>query len=124
LWVEGRRYGSSPGPPDGLRIRPEIGETPMLFVLIAIDKKNALALRTETRAAHLDYAKQTGVVKFGGPFLDKNGDMAGSMLIFEAADMDAAKAWAGQDPYAKAGLFQRSKIRAWKLTFNPNNITL
>ena len=96
----------------------------MFFVLIAIDKENALALRTQTRNAHLDYAKATGVVRLGGPFLDARGDMAGSMIIFEAADMDAAKEWAANDPYAKAGLFAKSEIRPWKLTFNPNDIQL
>jgi hypothetical protein len=99
-------------------------ETAMLFVLTAVDKENALALRMDTRTAHLEYAKQTGVVRFGGPFLNDKGEMAGSMLVFEAADMDAARQWAANDPYAKAGLFAKSEIRAWKLTFNPNNITL
>jgi hypothetical protein len=96
----------------------------MLFVLTAIDKDNALALRTETRAAHFEYAKATDAIKLGGPFLDAKGDMAGSLIIFEAADMQAAKQWAANDPYAKAGLFATSDVRPWKLTFNPNNITL
>jgi uncharacterized protein YciI len=96
----------------------------MLFVLTAIDKENSLALRTETRDAHFEYAKATGVIKLGGPFLDAKGDMAGSLIIFEATDLEAAKTWAANDPYAKAGLFARSEIRAWKLTFNPSNIQL
>jgi uncharacterized protein YciI len=96
----------------------------MLFVLTAIDKENSLALRTETRAAHLEYAKATGVIRLGGPFLDANGSMAGSMLIFDAPDHDAAKQWAANDPYEKAGLFARSEIRAWKPTVNPINAAL
>ncbi|HEY1838301.1 MAG: YciI family protein [Rhizomicrobium sp.] len=96
----------------------------MLFILIATDKENSLALRMASREAHLAYARATGVVRFGGPFLDAKGEMTGSMIVFEAADMDAARRWAGNDPYAKAGLFARSEIRAWKLTFNPNNIQL
>jgi uncharacterized protein YciI len=96
----------------------------MLFVLTAVDKENSLALRMETRNAHFEYAKATGVIRLGGPFLDAKGDMAGSMIVFEAADMEAAKQWAANDPYAKAGLFAKSDIRPWKLTFNPNNIQL
>jgi uncharacterized protein YciI len=92
----------------------------MLFVLIAIDKPDSLALRMATRAAHFDYAKATGAIKLGGPFLDDKGDMAGSMIIIEAADMAAARQWAAGDPYAKAGLFAASEIRAWKATFNPS----
>ena len=91
----------------------------MLFVLVAIDKENSLALRLQTRDAHFAYARETGTIRLGGPFLDAKGDMAGSLIIFEAEDLEAAKLWAGNDPYAKAGLFARSEIRPWKLTFNP-----
>ena len=95
----------------------------MLFTVVAIDKDNSLALRLATREAHFEYAKQTNVIKLGGPFLDAKGDMAGSMIIFEAEDIEAAKAWHAGDPYVKAGLFVRSQVRPWKPTFNPFNIS-
>ncbi|HEX3654116.1 MAG TPA: YciI family protein [Rhizomicrobium sp.] len=91
----------------------------MLFVVIATDKPDSLALRMETREAHFDYARQTGVIKLGGPFLDANGEMAGSLIIFEADDIEAARVWHANDPYVKAGLFAHSEVRPWKLTFNP-----
>jgi uncharacterized protein YciI len=90
----------------------------MLFVITNIDKENALALRMATREAHLAYLKETDAVRLGGPFLDAKGDMAGSLVILEAADLAAAKAWATNDPYAKAGLFQSSVVRPWKATAN------
>ena len=93
----------------------------MLFVLVAIDKENSLALRMATREAHFAYARETNLIRMGGPFLDSKGDMAGSLIIFEAEDLEAAKRWHAGDPYAKAGLFARSEIRPWKLTFNPRN---
>src|SRR5579872_6028822 len=93
----------------------------MLFVLTATDKENALPLRMATREAHFEYARKTGVIRLGGPFLDAKGDMAGSLIIFEAENSDAAHRWAAEDPYAKAGLFARSEIRPWKATFNPSN---
>ena len=95
----------------------------MLFVITAIDKDNSLALRMATRAAHFEYAKQTGAIRLGGPFLDDKGEMAGSMIICEAVDLAAAKAWAANDPYAKAGLFASSDVRPWKATFNPSGVT-
>ena len=91
----------------------------MLFAVVAIDKPNSLALRMVTREAHFEYAKETGVIKLGGPFLDANGDMAGSLIIFDADDLDTAKAWHANDPYVKAGLFAHSEVRPWKLAFNP-----
>ena len=96
----------------------------MLFVLTATDKPNALELRMATRPAHFEYAKATGVIRLGGPFLDAKGEMAGSMIIIEAPDLDAAKAWAANDPYAKAGLFAATEIRPWKATFNPSGAQL
>ncbi len=62
----------------------------MLFVVNAIDKENSLALRLATREAHFAYAKATGVVRLGGPFLSGAGEMAGSLMIVEAADLEAA----------------------------------
>jgi len=91
----------------------------MLFVVIAIDKENALPLRLATREAHFAYARDTGVIKLGGPFLDANGEMKGSLIIFEAENMAAAKAWHAGDPYVKAGVFASSEVRPWKATFNP-----
>jgi uncharacterized protein YciI len=94
----------------------------MLFVVMAKDKPNALALRMATREAHFAYARETNVIKLGGPFLDANGDMAGSLIIFEAADLEAAKTWQQNDPYNKAGLFQSVDLQPWKPTFNPGNV--
>jgi len=90
----------------------------MLFVLTAIDKPGSLELRMGTRDAHFAFIKETGVMKLGGPFLDATGNMAGSMIIFEATDIAAAKAWHAKDPYTKAGLFAQADIRPWKMTAN------
>jgi uncharacterized protein YciI len=75
-----------------------------------------------TRDAHFAYARETNVIKLGGPFLDANGDMAGSLIIFEAADLEGAKRWQQNDPYNKAGLFQSVDLQPWKATFNPSDV--
>lgn len=90
----------------------------MLFAVVATDKENSLALRMATREAHLAYARESGVIRLGGPFLDANGDMAGSLIIFEAENLEAATAWHANDPYVKAGLFASSFVRPWKSTIN------
>ena len=90
----------------------------MLFVVSAIDKENSLALRMATREAHFAYAQQTGGIRLGGPFLSAKDEMAGSLIIFEAPDLEAAKTWHANDPYVKAGLFAHSEVRPWKMTFN------
>ena len=90
----------------------------MLFIVTAIDNEDSLALRMATRDAHFAYARESGCVRLGGPFLDTKGDMAGSMIIFEAEDLTAARQWHANDPYVKAGLFAHSEVRPWKPTFN------
>jgi uncharacterized protein YciI len=91
----------------------------MLFVVTAIDKPDSLALRLSVREAHLAYAHETGRMKIGGPFLDANGAMCGSLMIVEAPDLATVTAWNAADPYAQAGLFASVDIRPWKPTYNP-----
>lgn len=86
----------------------------MLIALIARDKPGALQVRLDTRQAHLDYIERTGVVSQAGPLLDGGGDMAGSLVILDVPDMQAAEDWAENDPYAKAGLFADVRLIAWK----------
>ena len=86
----------------------------MLVALIAKDKPGALQTRKDNREAHLAYIEETGVVAQAGPLLEDAGEMAGSLVILDVADMDAARAWADGDPYAKAGLFDSVELTAWK----------
>ncbi|WP_406647197.1 YciI family protein [Aliisedimentitalea scapharcae] len=86
----------------------------MLIALIARDKTGALQTRVDTRAAHLDYIKDTGVVSQAGPLLDDDGNMTGSLIILDVEDIAAAQNWADHDPYAKAGLFEKVELIAWK----------
>jgi uncharacterized protein YciI len=87
-----------------------------LFLLLCTDRPDARELRAATREAHLAHlAKHTEAVKLAGPWLDEaDGGPLGSMLVIEAADIDAAYAFAAADPYAKAGLFAAVEIRPWR----------
>jgi uncharacterized protein len=86
----------------------------MRVSLICIDKPGALQLRLDNRPAHVEHLKSSGVVELAGPFLDEAGAMTGSLIVLEVPDLDAARAWAAADPYAKAGLFESVAIREWK----------
>lgn len=89
----------------------------MLIALIARDKPGALETRLANREAHLAYAADSGMtLKFGGPFIDADGNMCGSLLVMEVADMAEAEDFAANDPYAKAGLFQSVELIEWKQT--------
>ena len=86
----------------------------MLYALICTDKPGHLEVRKANRDAHLSYIAETGVVAMAGPFLTDAGEMIGSLVVLDVADRAAAEGWAAGDPYAKAGLFERVEIRAWK----------
>lgn len=86
----------------------------MLIALIARDRPGALQTRIDNRAAHLAYIAATGAVAQAGPLLDAGGEMCGSLVILDVADMPAAQAWAAGDPYARAGLFASVELVAWK----------
>jgi uncharacterized protein YciI len=93
----------------------------MLFAFIGTDKPGHLQVRLDTRPAHVAFLTElnaTGVLKFAGPFLDGDGKPYGSLVTIEAADLDAATKIFAADPYAQAGLFATSDVRAWNWTFN------
>ena len=88
----------------------------MLFAVSCTDHPGKEELRLATRAQHQDYIAASGaMVKAAGPYLADNGEtMIGSLIILDVADRAAAEAWLRQDPYDKAGLFERVEIRAWR----------
>ena len=88
-----------------------------LFVLVNNDKPGSLALRLATREAHLAYVQSFGgQIKLGGPLLDHQGDMAGSLIILEVDTLGEAQAFSANDPYALAGLFSQSQVLPFRMT--------
>ncbi|MAL79151.1 MAG: hypothetical protein CMN55_08575 [Sneathiella sp.] len=88
----------------------------MLFIACCTDKPDHLHVRLETRPAHLAFLAEKGdALKVGGPTLGDDSETPnGSLLIFEETDLEAAKAWVAQDPYASAGLFEKVVVRPWR----------
>ena len=88
------------------------------FVAICLDIKDGLERRLSAREAHLAYAHTSppGFIKLAGPFLGPEGEMCGSMFIFEAEGREAVDAFFAKDPYVLAGLFASMDIRPWRVT--------
>lgn len=89
----------------------------MLFAIYALDKAGDGSARMTHRPAHLDYLKsKSAMLKAGGALLDDAGEkMVGSMIIIEAADLAAAKAFAEGDPFRKNGVFESVVVRPWRV---------
>lgn len=91
----------------------------MLFMFHCTDKADAVGVRAANRDAHLAYlAGHEDRIFAAGPLLSDDGAaMVGSLLIVDFEDRAAAAAFAENDPYAKAGLFETVAIRPWRRVF-------
>lgn len=84
------------------------------FALIGHDGPEGAALRKEHRPAHLEGLEAldtAGRIRHGGPLLDEKGQPCGSVVIFEAADLAAAREIVARDPYVQRGVFARYELR-------------
>lgn len=94
----------------------------MLFIVLTTDKPDSAEIRAGNRPEHIDYLKSFGerIVAGGATLSDDGESMTGSFLLIDVADRAAAEAFATGDPFAKAGLFEKTEIRRWrKVIFNP-----
>lgn len=88
------------------------------FAVFATDKPDMQGVRERVRPVHRTYlrtATQRGVyVRLGGPTLAPKCDaMNGTLLVIEAEGIDDVMEFVSNDPYMKAGLFDRVEIRPW-----------
>lgn len=88
----------------------------MLFAIFCTDKEDYLDVRMDNRPAHVDYLKAQGdKLIFAGPTLAEDGEtMNGSLIVVDFDSLEQAQAFASNDPYAQAKLFDSVVIRAWK----------
>lgn len=95
----------------------------MLYAIISEDKKDSLALRMETRPAHLERLQtlqQQGRLILAGPHpaidTDTPGEagFTGSLVVAEFNDLASAQAWADEDPYLTAGVYEKVIVKPFK----------
>ncbi len=87
----------------------------MLFVIHAMDKKDAINTRAKHYKAHrqhLDASEKYGVgVITAGPFVaDDNETPIGSLFIIEAKDRAAVKDFVESDPYHTNGVWEAGGV--------------
>lgn len=91
----------------------------MLFALTCLDNPNSTGKRAENRPAHVEYLEQhKDQIVMAGPLTTDDGQISvGSLLILDMPNREAVIAFAENDPYAKAGLFNSVAISAWRQVF-------
>ena len=83
------------------------------YALIGRDRPNGLEHRKTHRPAHLEHMAKldaAGRLRYGGPILDEKGEMAGSLIILEAENLEEASATYQQDPYIVHGVFEHYEV--------------
>jgi uncharacterized protein YciI len=83
------------------------------FVIYALDKLDGEAARLEQRAAHRARLRDHDhpvSVQVGGPLLDTDGRMIGSLLIVEATSKAAVEAFVAGDPYQLADVYGSVRV--------------
>ncbi len=87
----------------------------MQFILIARDKPDALTIRKATRPQHLEYLKSiSAYIAFAGPIIDDAGEPCGSVIVYDVTDQEIANHLIANDPYAKADLFGKIEMLAFR----------
>ena len=87
------------------------------FVLYCLDGEEGAELRAQHRPSHLEHVRGSGLVRIAGPMLDAEGKPVGSLLIVEADDIEAARAFSAADPFSKVGVFASVDIKPFNMSF-------
>ncbi|GAA4652091.1 YciI family protein [Kistimonas scapharcae] len=96
----------------------------MYYAIISEDIENSLALRKTARPAHLarlEALRAEGRLLTAGPHpaIDTadpgDAGFTGSLVIAEFDSLEAAQAWADDDPYIEAGVYAQVTVKPFKV---------
>lgn len=95
----------------------------MYYMICSEDVADSLPQRLATREKHLarlTQLKDQGRLLIAGPLpaidAENPGEagFTGSLVVAEFDSLEAAQAWAEQDPYIEAGVYARSVVKPFK----------
>jgi uncharacterized protein YciI len=95
----------------------------MFYAIMAEDKPDSLERRLQARPEHLarlEQLKNEGLLLVAGPHpaIDSEdpgpAGFTGSLVIAQFSSLEAAQAWANEDPYINAGVYARVTVKPYK----------
>ncbi|HCM04798.1 MAG TPA: hypothetical protein DIC30_02185 [Oceanospirillales bacterium] len=95
----------------------------MWYAIISQDVENSLEKRLSVRPAHIERLqalKDDGRLLIAGPHpaIDSEDPgsqgFTGSLVVAEFDSLDSAQAWADEDPYISAGVYQQVIVKPFK----------
>lgn len=92
----------------------------MQFLLLAYDgtDEGALERRMKARPEHLEkiaLIKKSGQFLLGGAILNDNGQMIGSMIVYEFPDRNTLDNYLKDEPYVVHRVWERIEILPYRL---------
>ncbi len=98
----------------------------MYYIIIASDNEDSLERRSGVRKDHLrrlDDLRNEGRLLTAGPTpaIDSEdpglAGFSGSIIIAEFDSLEAARAWADDDPYVAAGVYRDVTVKPYKRVY-------
>jgi uncharacterized protein len=91
----------------------------MPYAIQTVDKSGHGHVRAEMRAKHLAYLKanQHKLLAAGALIDDDGTGGAGGILLVDTDERKEAERFVAEDPFTKAGLFEKVTVTRWRKAF-------
>lgn len=91
----------------------------MPYAIQTKDKPNSAQIRASARPAHLEYlTKNKDKLLAAGALINDDGTGGdGGILIVDTEDRKEAERFIAEDPFTKAGLFEKVTVTRWRKAF-------
>lgn len=91
----------------------------MPYAIQTLDKAGAADVRAAARPAHLEYlVKNQSLLLAAGALIDDDGTGGnGGILLIDTDSREEAERFIAEDPFTKAGLFERVTVTRWRKAF-------
>ena len=91
----------------------------MPYAIITFDKPDHLHVRTGVRDEHIAYLKrnQDILLAAGGLTDDDGNGGSGGVLLIDTEERAEAERFVEEDPFTKAGLFEKVVVSRWRKAF-------
>lgn len=92
-----------------------------LFAIIGHDVANSSVQRQITRAEHVERLQALGreqrlIIAGPTPIEHGKSEMSGSLIIADFESLEAAKKWAGAEPYLRDGVYSHVDVKPFVQT--------
>jgi uncharacterized protein YciI len=91
----------------------------MPYAIQTVDKAGAAGIRAAARPAHLEYlVKHQALLLAAGALIDDDGNGgSGGILLIDTDSREEAERFINEDPFTKAGLFEKVTVTRWRKAF-------